>query len=67
LCDATVDGSKSFTSAAIRTAWPFGSYERTKSIPLRPSTAARQVAGASLPIGVTAPSPVTTTRLIRSI
>jgi hypothetical protein len=30
-------------------------------MPLSPATAARQVDGASPPIGVTAPSPVTTT------
>ena len=33
-------------------------------MPLSPATAARHVDGASAPIGVTAPSPVTTTRLI---
>src|SRR5438552_4067204 len=33
-----------------------------KSIPLRAATAASHVVGASLPIGVTAPSPVTATR-----
>src|SRR5947209_7639798 len=32
-----------------------------KSIPLRPSTAERQVEGASFPTGETAPRPVTTT------
>jgi hypothetical protein len=35
-----------------------------KSIPLWPATAARQVSGAVFPTGVTAPSPVTTTRLM---
>jgi hypothetical protein len=34
-----------------------------KSMPLRPSTAARQLSGALKPIGVTAPRPVTATRL----
>ena len=59
--DATAVASKSFTSAAIRTGKPLASNERMKSTPLSPATAARHVDGASLPIGVTAPSPVTTT------
>ena len=57
-------GSKSFTSAAIRTGNSLGSKARMKSTPLSPASAARHVARASFPIGVTAPSPVTTTRLI---
>ena len=60
--DAAVVGSKSFTSAAIRTGKSLASKERIQSTPLRPSSAARHVEGASLPIGVTAPRPVTTTR-----
>src|SRR5919204_6036190 len=63
--DATSLGSKSFTSAAIRTGKPLASKERMKSIPLSPASAARQVDGTSFPIGVTAPRPVTTARLIR--
>jgi len=51
------------TSAAIRTGKGLGSKARMKSIPLSPARAARQVEGASFPIGVTAPRPVTTTRL----
>ena len=59
----TLAGSKSFTSAAIRTGNSLASNAWMKSIPLRPSTAACQVDGASLPSGVTAPSPVTATLL----
>jgi hypothetical protein len=62
--EATWVGSKSFTSAAIRTGNSLASKERMKSMPLWPATAARHVDGASAPIGVTAPSPVTTTLLI---
>ena len=61
--DATPLGSKSFTSAAIRTGKALGSNERMKSIPLSPASAARHVERASFPTGVTAPRPVTTTRL----
>src|SRR6266542_389093 len=63
--DATVVGSKSFTSAAIRTGNSLASNERMKSTPLRPATAASQVDRASFPTGVTAPRPVTTIRRIR--
>ena len=59
--EATALGSKSFTSAAMRTGNPLASNERMKSTPLSPATAARHVERASFPIGVTAPSPVTTT------
>jgi hypothetical protein len=62
--DATSVGSKSFTSAATRTGRPVASNARIQSMPLSPATAARQVERASLPIGVTAPRPVTTTFLI---
>src|SRR3954453_8066608 len=62
--DATWVASKSLTSAATRTGSPSTSNERIQSMPLRPATAACQVAFASLPIGVTAPRPVTATRLI---
>jgi hypothetical protein len=58
-------GSKSFSSAATRTWYALASKERIQSIPLSPSTAARHVEGASFPSGVTAPSPVTTTRRMR--
>ena len=57
-------GSKSLTSAATRTGKPLASNDLMKSIPLSPATAARQVEGASLPSGVTAPRPVTATRFI---
>ena len=63
--EATALGSKSFTSAAMRTGKPLGSKERMKSMPLRPCDGGSQVDGASLPIGVTAPSPVTATLLTR--
>jgi hypothetical protein len=58
---ATEPGSKSFTSAAMRTGNPLASKERMKSIPLFPPTAASHVVGTSFPSGVTAPRPVTNT------
>ena len=58
---ATDDGSKPFTSPAIRTGKPLVSKPWMKSTPLSPATAACQVEGASRPIGVIAPSPVTAT------
>ena len=61
--EATALASKSFTSAAIRTGNSLASKARIQSIPLSPASAARHVARASFPIGVTAPSPVTTTLL----
>src|SRR6185503_5390136 len=42
---------------------PAASKARIQSMPLSPATAARQVSGAVFPTGVTAPRPVTTTRL----
>ena len=60
--EATRVASKSFTSAATRTGRPVVSNERIQSMPLSPATAAFQVDGTSLPIGVTAPRPVTATR-----
>ena len=59
--EATWVGSKSLTSAATRTGSPVVSKDRIQSIPLSPATAARQVEGASLPIGVMAPRPVIAT------
>ena len=53
LIDATVVGSKSLTSAAIRTGKALASNERMKSIPLRPATAASHVARASRPFDAT--------------
>src|SRR4029077_5900468 len=60
---ASPAGSKSLTSAATRTGSPSASNARIQSTPLSPATAARQVSGAVFPTGVTAPRPVTTTRL----
>jgi hypothetical protein len=60
--DATVVWSQSFTSAATRTGYSLASKARMKSMPLSPASAARHVEGASLPSGVIAPRPVTTTR-----
>src|SRR3954470_16396790 len=59
---ASPSGSKSLTSAAMRTGRPSASNARIQSIPLSPATAARQVPGAVFPTGVIAPRPVTTTR-----
>jgi hypothetical protein len=59
-----VAGSKPFTSPAIRTGNSLASKLSMKPIPLSPATAAAHVEGASSPIGVIAPSPVTATRLI---
>src|SRR3990170_3744919 len=59
-------GSKPFTSAAMRTSrweasnWPIGATPET------PATRFDQKVAASLPIGVTAPNPVTTARLAGS-
>ena len=64
LCGATEVGSKPFTSPAIRTGNSLASKAWMKSMPLSPATAARHVDGASRPIGVIAPSPVTATLLI---
>ncbi len=61
---ATAAGSKPFTSPAIRTGNSLASKASMKSTPLSPATAARHVDGASSPIGVIAPSPVTATLLI---
>ena len=58
-------GSKPRTSPAIRTGNELASNASMKPMPLRPATAASQVEGASRPIGVTAPSPVITTRRMK--
>jgi hypothetical protein len=61
-------GSKSLTSAAMRTGYSLASNALMKSMPLRPATAASQVDRQSLPSGVMAPSPVTATlRISRSL
>jgi hypothetical protein len=49
----------------MRTGKALASKDLMKSMPLSPASAARQVDGASLPIGVTAPRPVTATRFMR--
>ena len=58
--------SKPVTSAAIRTGYSEASNASIQPTPLRPETAASHVDGASSPMGVTAPSPVMTTRRIGS-
>ena len=58
---ATEEASKPFTSPAIRTGNSLASKLWMKSTPLSPATAARQVDGASRPMGVIAPRPVTAT------
>ena len=57
-------GSKPFTSAAMLTGKASASNARMTSTPLRPDTSASHVEAASFPTGVTAPTPVMTTRLI---
>ena len=63
LGDATVVGSKPFTSAATRTGNADASNVWIQSTPLRPASALSHDVATSLPIGVTAPSPVTATLL----
>ena len=58
---ATV-GSKSRTSAAMRTSKPVGSKLEIVRVPVTPATRFDQYVGKSLPIGMTAPRPVTTAR-----
>src|SRR5450759_2309142 len=60
-------GSKSLTCAAIRTSRPEGSNVLMVVTPEAPARRFSQKAVAVLPIGVTAPRPVTTTRLARSL
>ena len=55
-------GSKSLTSAAIRTSKPVASNDVIGPAPDTPSVRLAQNVAASLPIGVTAPRPVTTAR-----
>ena len=54
--------SKFFNSAANLTSWPEASNRVMRSMPLLPANAFVQNSDAELPIGVTAPRPVTTTR-----
>src|SRR5439155_4466464 len=55
-------GSKSRTSAAIWTSNADGSKLRIRRVPVTPATRLDQYVGKSLPIGMTAPRPVTTAR-----
>jgi hypothetical protein len=55
-------GSKSLTSAAIRTSNPVASKDVIGPAPETPARRLDQYVRASLPIGVTAPRPVTTAR-----
>ena len=55
-------GSKSRTSAAIWTSKPVGSKLWIRRVPVTPATRFDQYVGKSLPIGMTAPRPVTTAR-----
>jgi len=54
-------GSKSLTSAAMRTGWPVRSKALISAIPLRPASRPSQSSGAVLPTPQTRPIPVTTT------
>src|SRR5438874_2620847 len=56
-------GSKSRTSAAICTANPPASKDVMRSTPDTPAQRLRQKSGLFKPMGVIAPSPVTTTRV----
>src|SRR6266566_7440447 len=58
----TASASKSRTSPPILASTREGSKEVIRRIPLRPAFMQSQVVRASLPSGVTAPMPVTTTR-----
>ena len=60
-------GSKSFTSAAIRTSKPVGSKLVIGPPPETPARRFVQKVVASLPMGVTAPRPVTTARRAGSV
>ena len=62
LASITVVGSKSRTSAAMRTSNADASKRLTVRVPVTPATRFDQYVGKSLPIGMTAPSPVTTAR-----
>ena len=60
----TFSGSKPLTSAAILASRRLGSNRVMGPTPDRPSQMARQYSGTEFPRGVTAPSPVTTTRVL---
>ena len=62
----TVFGSKSRTSAAIRTSNSEASNAVIRRVPVTPSWRFRQYVSKSLPMGMTAPRPVTTARRARS-
>ena len=57
-------GSKSFTSPAICDSYGLGSNRVIRAMPPRPCIIESHVASTVSPIGVTAPIPVTTMRLI---
>src|SRR5258706_6910688 len=67
LTSMTVDGSKPRTSAAIRTSNADASNPWMIRVPVTPATRFDQYVGKSLPIGMTAPRPVTTARRAGSI
>ena len=58
----TLVGSKSRTSAAMRTSWLDASKLRIVRVPVTPAWRFAQYVGKSLPIGMTAPRPVMTAR-----
>src|SRR6266550_5826282 len=60
-------GSKPRTSAAMRTSNPVVSKPWMRRVPVTPATRFDQYVGKSLPIGMTAPSPVMTARRAGSI
>src|SRR6185295_7328847 len=62
---ADMPGANPFTSQPCCVLYGVGSKLVTRAAPLRPSSNARQNSGASLPIGVMHPDPVTTTDLPR--
>jgi len=62
-CSIHLVGSKSFSSHAKCTAKPAGSNCWMGAAPLLPAVRFSQKVSASFPSGVTAPTPVTTTRL----
>ena len=57
-------GAKRFTSPAKRVGKSCASKRVMSAIPLSPASTARQVASVPMPLGVTSPIPVMTTRSI---
>ena len=58
----TVSGSKSSTCAATEDLSPLVSIPRSRTTPLRPAMQARAKLSAPIPLGLTTPIPVMTTR-----